>query len=261
MGRIVRLFKWAVSKELIPQTVHQRLTTVEGLREGRSPARESPPVTPVADATVDATIPHLTRPVAAMVKIQRLTGARPGEVRSMRPIDIDQSGPIWVHRPGSDEGLHGRHKTAYKGHVRLIPIGPRVQAVLKPFLDAKANEPSAFLFSPRDAVRELRAAQRDARKTKVQPTQIDRSKPNPKRAPGEGYSVDAYGKAVRKACEKHTLPPWHPHQLRHSAGTEIRKRHGIEAAQTMLGHAALSATEIYAESNLEEAMAIAAQMG
>ena len=29
---------------------------------------------------------------------------------------------------------------------------------------------------------------------------------------------------------------WHPHQLRHTAATELRREHGLEAAQVILGH-------------------------
>jgi integrase len=59
----------------------------------------------------------------------------------------------------------------------------------------------------------------------------------------------------------HRAHAWHPHQLRHSAATEIRKRFGIEAAQHVLGHATLNVTEIYAEKNSEAARQIAAAIG
>jgi integrase len=54
---------------------------------------------------------------------------------------------------------------------------------------------------------------------------------------------------------------WHPHQLRHSAATVIRKHFGIEAAQVVLGHATLAATQIYAEKNADAAKRIAAEVG
>ena len=53
------------------------------------------------------------------------------------------------------------------------------------------------------------------------------------------------------------IPHWHPHQLRHNRGTEIRKKYGIEAAQVALGHARADVTEVYAEKNLEQARQIA----
>jgi integrase len=54
---------------------------------------------------------------------------------------------------------------------------------------------------------------------------------------------------------------WHPHQLRHTAATAIRRRFGFEAAQHVLGHATLSMTEICAERNAEAARAVAAAIG
>ncbi len=76
IGRIKALFKWAVAKELIPLTIYLGLQAVSGLRAGRSQARESEPVRPVSDEVIEATLPHLTKVTAAMVQIQRLTGAR-----------------------------------------------------------------------------------------------------------------------------------------------------------------------------------------
>src|SRR3984957_5191606 len=80
VARIKHVFKWAVSKELVPASVHHALVTVAGLRLGRSEARESDPVKPVPDEVVDATLVHLSPTIQAMVQLQRLTGARPGGV-------------------------------------------------------------------------------------------------------------------------------------------------------------------------------------
>ena len=80
VGRIVRLFRWAASDELIPASVSDALKTVEGLRKGRTKATESKPVRPVDDPLVEATLPHLPAVVADMVRFQRLTGCRPGKL-------------------------------------------------------------------------------------------------------------------------------------------------------------------------------------
>jgi integrase len=57
------------------------------------------------------------------------------------------------------------------------------------------------------------------------------------------------------------LPHWHPHQLRHDRGTEVRRKHGIEAAQVALGHARADVTEVYAEKNMEMAERITDGVG
>ena len=67
VNRIKRVFKWAVSEELIPAGVHEGLRSVAGLRHGRTEAREAEPVKPVDDAVVDATLPFVPPQIAAMI--------------------------------------------------------------------------------------------------------------------------------------------------------------------------------------------------
>ncbi|MFN9605973.1 MAG: tyrosine-type recombinase/integrase [Planctomycetota bacterium] len=54
---------------------------------------------------------------------------------------------------------------------------------------------------------------------------------------------------------------WTPNRLRHSAGTEIRKRFGLEAAQVILGHASADVTQVYAERDMQRAIAIMREVG
>ena len=54
---------------------------------------------------------------------------------------------------------------------------------------------------------------------------------------------------------------WHPHRLRHAAGSRLRKEFGVEAAQVILGHKTLSVTELYAQKNVEAARRIMADVG
>ena len=101
IGRIRRCFKWAVENELVRRDLYHGLMAVSGLRKGRSEAREPDPVMPVDDATVQATLPHLTSVVAAMVRFQRITGCRPQDVCNLRPCDVDMSGEVWLYRPST----------------------------------------------------------------------------------------------------------------------------------------------------------------
>jgi integrase len=191
VGRIKRVFKWAVSEELVPAAVHQALATVPGLQQGRTAAREAQPVGPVEDRHVNAALPFLTPAVAAMVRLERLTGMRPGEVCGMRADWLDRSGEVWHYRPR-------RHKTAHKGKGRVVPLGQQAQSLLLPFVMSAG--PDGYLFSPRRTMDAFRAAQRAARKTKVQPSQRHRAKANPRRRPGERYTRTSYTRAIAKAC-------------------------------------------------------------
>jgi hypothetical protein len=75
IGRLVRMFRWAAAEELIPSSVPQSLGMVSGLRKGRCEAKETGPVLPVDDATVEATLAALPEVVADMARVQRLCGS------------------------------------------------------------------------------------------------------------------------------------------------------------------------------------------
>ena len=96
-GMVVRMFRWAVENELVDATVWHSLQAVEGLRAGRSAAKETAPVSPVADADFEATVAAIASPqVRAMLRLIRLTGARPGEICAMWHGDVDQSCSPWA---------------------------------------------------------------------------------------------------------------------------------------------------------------------
>jgi integrase len=54
---------------------------------------------------------------------------------------------------------------------------------------------------------------------------------------------------------------WHPHQLRHSAGTHLRREFGIEVARIILGHRSISMTELYAEIDDTKAKQVMRKIG
>jgi integrase len=253
VGCIKRMFKWGVENEIVPATVCHALQALAGLKKGRSDARETQRINPVADKHVAAVLPHLMPPVQGMVMVQRLTGMRPCEVILMRPDAIERTTEkTWSYRPEA-------HKTEHHGIQRVVFIGPKAQEVLKPFLEGKTG--GEYLFSPKEGMAYFRAMQRQNRKTKVQPSQTDRSKRSPKRTPTDHYSTDSYASAVERACIRAGVPHWHPNQLRHTAATEIRREAGIDAARAQLGHSSPAVTEIYAEIDMNKAAEVMARLG
>jgi integrase len=93
-----------------------------------------------------------------------------------------------------------------------------------------------------------------------------RRRRKPKRPKRDHYDTDSYRRAIEYGLKKAKkvkveIAYWHPHQLRHNRGTEVRKKYGIEAAQVALGHARADVTQVYAEKNLEMAMKIARETG
>lgn len=120
---VKRAFKWAASEELVPVAVYHALQSLPGLRAGRTEARETDPVGPVADDVVDATLPHLPHHVRAMIQLMRYTGMRPNEVCGLTFAQVDRTGEVWTYTPR-------KHKTAHKGKRRVIPFGPSARKVL-----------------------------------------------------------------------------------------------------------------------------------
>lgn len=257
-----QFFRWAVAEEYIPESVANALWYTEALAKDACPFR--PRIRPVEDSVIDQTLPHLSQVVADMVRLQRWTGARPGEVCALRPCDIDRNWkviegvPIWLYK--LDE-----HKTDWRGHLRWLPIGPRGQAVLLPYLD---RSPDAYCFSPREAAQQ--ALEKAGRKVNFRRA----------RAPGLRYTTDAYDHALRQACKRierqlraakatageHVdpdillFPKWSPNQVRHQVGTVIETELGREDARCALGHKHQSTTAIYAEQ-VERAARVFARFG
>ena len=252
VSRIKRAFRWATKVGLVNGSVYHGLTAIDGLKRGRSAARETEPVAPVAETDVAIACDHMNPTIRAMVQVQLLAAMRPQEIRLMRTRDIAK-GEVWEYRPS-------RHKTEHHGHVRRIALGPRAQAILEPFL--KPDRPDEYLFRPLDAEASRRAELRRKRITPLTPSQRARSrKKSPIRTPGQFYDKNTYNRAISRACDKASVARWHPHQLRHTTATKIRRQFGLEAASIVLGHRHGVVTEVYAESDFGRAVAVMREIG
>jgi integrase len=266
--QVVEALRWAIRTErLRPED-----TRLDALRElqpiTRKQARAPKKVLPVDDDLVEKTLPHLRAPVAAMVRMQRLTGMRPKEVRLLRPCDVRRSGVVtlssgvvidlakfdglWVYVPP-------QHKTGHLGHARDIAIGPKAQEVLRSFLD---REPTAYCFSARESMNERQEEFRQARIAKGGGSGGSRKKKVVGgRVYRDHYTRRTYHQAIEQACVRAGLPHWFPYQLRHSAGTESMKIGGLVGSRGMLGHSDPRTTLIYAERDFELAAEMARKMG
>ena len=251
--RVRRMFRWAVSQELVPAATWQALLSVPALRRGAKAVREPVPVRAITWAEVAPALARMSPQLAAVVQLMWHTGARPGEALQIRMADIDRSGPVWTYRPAS-------HKTQHLGHDRMIPLGPRAQAVLQPFLRA---DPSAYLFDPRDEAKARSRRRRASRKVPKWRSHMARLRDLAEigKDCNEVYGVDILGKAVTRACKAAKVAKWTPNQLRHSAATRIRREFGLEAASVILGHSNLQTTQVYAEADRLRAIEIAATVG
>lgn len=255
--RVIRAYRFAVENELLTDAnVVSRLENVQALKKGKCAARETQPVKPVDDAIVEATLPHLPPVVADMVRVQRLTGMRPGEVCIMRPSDIDRSDDIWVYTPSE-------HKTDHiDDEPKRVCIPPRAQQILMPYLLRHDTE---FCFDPRESERKRNAARGRNVDEKFGNakgrTKRIREGRRRTRAPKNHYTTNTYRTAIRRACEKADVEKWAPNQLRHARATEVRELHGLEGSQVALSHKNANVTQVYAERNHKLAKEIARQTG
>jgi integrase len=118
------------------------------------------------------------------------------------------------------------HKTE-SHQERVIRIGPKAQETLQPMLEGLA--PAEYVF-------------RGVRKKKpLNPMDV--------------------ATTVKRAAERAKQPHWHPHQLRHSFGTQVRREHGLEAAQVLLGHSDAAMSERYAEPDVGRALEAVKKIG
>ena len=253
------MFLWGVEEERVHPDVASAIRAVKNLGRRSAGVKQPRRVQPVPNEDVEAVLKHVSRPVAAMIQVQRLTGMRPGEVVTMRGADIDtttaEGQPGWEYRPQS-------HKNQWRHHERVIPIGPKARHILEPFLRGRPS--ASFLFSPKEAEKDRRSKMRAERASKEPPSQAARRKKarlHPKSRVSDRYDVHSYRRAIQRACVKAEVPPWTPHQLRHSAATEIRRLYGVEASRTVLGHSSLDATAIYAQPSLDKARSVMEEIG
>lgn len=161
IGRIRRLFAWAVEEELLPVEVYQALLTVKGLKKGKTAAREKPRVGLVPEAFVEAVLPLVPPAVATMIRVQLLTGARPQDIVNLRALDIDRSGPVWEYRPPRHKTEH-HNDDASPDRERVVFLGPRAQALLRPYLTLDL---AGYLYCPIRSEAERNGQRREGRQT------------------------------------------------------------------------------------------------
>jgi len=217
-AKIRRMFRWAVSHELCKPEVAFALGTVEGLKRGRTTAREPKPTRPPPKGWLEEVLPMSREPYRSGLLLQRLTGMRVGELLQMRPCDVDQTESVWWYVPPT-------HKTEHHDIARRIALGPKAQEVLAPLLEGVSPKRRIFIISDG-------------------------------KYKGRPITHNSYSEHLVKACENAGVDYFRPHSLRHLRLTEVRNSLGIDTAQAVGGHAKIDQTAHYArlsDSKAEQA--------
>ena len=161
----------------------------------------------------------------------------------MRGIDLDTSSAIWTYRPSS-------HKTEHHGRQRVIRVGPRAQAVIRPWLK---HDLDAYLFSPHAEAEKVLVGDGVSRKgNRVE----DRKRP-----PQDHYTTASYRRAIARACQRAKVSQWRPNQLRHTSATTVAREFGDDAARAVLGHSSVDTTMIYVERDSSIAAEVMRRIG
>lgn len=219
--RVRTVWRWAERKKLVPPGSWAALRALPGLAPNDASVRQTAPVRPATWEETLAAARHCKPAVRALLLLGWWSGARPGELRTMRPADLDRSGDVWVYRPRE-------HKNDWRGQERAVPLGPKCQAVLRPFLAAAAG-PDAYLFPPS------------------------------RRRKSPCYTEHTLAQAVRRAAERAGVEGLHFYRTRHAAKKRITGAAGLEAARQVLGQKSLTTTDRYAAGADRQAAADAAR--
>jgi integrase len=100
-GRVAivrRLFRWGISQEQVPVTVHQALETLENLKPGRCPVKPAKVVEAVRWEDVEATLPYLPKPLQAVVPCNGTAAPEALRSCSFAPVTSTAPAPSGKHR-------------------------------------------------------------------------------------------------------------------------------------------------------------------
>ena len=105
------------------------IESVKPLAFSRGKAKESRTVSAVPDEVIDATLPHCSKVLKAMIELQRWTGMRTGEVCAIKEEYIAMNGDVWTYTVPSEKakeiarklmghsGSHGKRRSQ-AGHTQ-----------------------------------------------------------------------------------------------------------------------------------------------
>lgn len=271
--QLVEIFRWGTMIGYC-RCDCMALELVKPLRKGR-PApgstvvpREYQTRQPAPLRSIAAALRQAHPVLEAMIRVQWLTGMRPGALVMMRRGDLlttRRNRGVMIYTPRAD-AYKLEHVDQIPTHLRNIYVGPRASAILRPLLSGLGR--NDFVFSPRRAVDIFNAGKRSSRKVKAWASHAPEARKSRRgtadRADRDHYSTDSYRRAIERACARAGLARadfWSPNQLRHAAATRLRELADVDAAQVLLGHASVTTTEIYAKPTISKAIDTAARFG
>jgi integrase len=248
--KIRQMFKLGVGWELVPVEIYQALACVQHLNWRTAPTLRNPDkIAPVPVEYFALIMPHLKPMYRAVLTVHLATGMRVKELCSMRWSEINEIEPgLWCYAPAE-------HKNSHRGDPRLIymktDLIDLMRSVRKPLWDKDAvwcqkgvgkSAGYSGMISGDGYARAIEGAQLRYNEGRV--------------AINQGGRTDKK-KLDTTAAKRTPMTHWTPLQIRHTVATQVRRTHGLEGAQAVLGHSTLDATQIYAEKRDDLARSVA----
>jgi integrase len=231
--RVRQVFKWGVSRELVPVDVLSRLQTVEPLQPNRGGRETSGTRGSVSWEVVQKTLEHLPPLIRSFVVVAFHSGARIGELAKLTTRMIDTTTDPWI-------AIIDQHKTSHKNKSRRLYFGPNAQTALQPFL--LENQPDEPIFSP------LRVDERQKKR-------------RGKKLPGRVYGRSSLQQVLRRAIKRAGVEHWTLGMLRHAAACRFTDEYDLETTRQVLGHATVSMSRHYSQGSEAAAKKAAKKIG
>ncbi len=217
--RVRTVFRWLESRRLVPEGRWHALRTVACVRAQDPRVPHTRPVEPAAWDTVRAVLRHCRPVLRSMLLLQWWSGCRCGELVRLNRAELDCTADVWLYRPA-------QHKMSYRGQQRVIALGKKAQAALRPWLARAALGGPVF-----------------------------------RNRLGRAYSGNSYAREVQRAARKAGVS-LHPYQCRHAFKLRVTRRLGLDAARAALGQQSPQTTASYArQQDVDQAQQVARQLG
>ncbi len=226
VGRVKRIWQWAELVRLVPAGSYAALAAVRPLRENARGTRENKKRQGPPWAVYKRVAHACPAVVRSLLIVAWWTGARPGELMSMRAGDVDVGNGVYRPR---------QHKTDYLGHERSVALGPKAIAALAPWIRAALSRgPDSIVFPP--------SRHRTA----------------------DAYTRFTLAQVIQRGCERAGVEKGavFAYLARHATKERIEKKEGLEQARQVLGHRSVQTTSGYGKRiDPEWAMEIQKRLG
>jgi integrase len=249
--KIRQMFKLGVGWELVPVEIYQALACVQHLNWRTAPTLRNPEkIAPVPLHYFSLIMPHLKPLYQAVLKVHIATGMRVKELCSMKWSEITEvEDGLWCYAPSE-------HKNSHRGDDRKVYLKSDLIELMKSVRKPLWKEDAVWCH--RGVGRHAGYSGMISADAYARAIENAQERYNDGRVSRQaGARTDLKKKYKYTSAKREPMAHWTPLQIRHTVATQVRRTHGLEGAQAVLGHSTLDATQIYAEKRDDLARSVA----